>query len=74
MFGMIEDYPETVDPADPELCIDHRSRILAHPARADRVKHRRYDTLHPFADLGARLDARAGLDLFRNYGRQRLLP
>src|SRR3954447_5485723 len=54
------DYPETVDPADPEPCIDHRSRILTHPARTDRVKHRRYDTLHPFADLGVRLDARAG--------------
>src|SRR4051812_10937024 len=40
------DYAEIVDPADPEPCIDDRSRILAHPARADRVKHRRHDTLH----------------------------
>src|SRR6266480_3002261 len=64
MFGMIE-ASITRRPSIP--------RTLAHPARTDRVKHRRYDTLHPFADLGVRLDARAGLDLFRDHRRQRLL-
>jgi len=51
------DHPEAVDPADPEPCVNHRSRILAHPARSDRVPHRRHDALGylPFAQSGGQL-------------------
>src|SRR5580692_5043526 len=64
--------PQGVDAANPQLTVDHRAVVLAHPAGAAGMKHGRADLADVVLDLLVALYVRSGPHLFGDQRTERI--